>query len=96
MQQASLDGVFEAVTRSERRELLVALESETSDGISIDPSEVPESRWIELNHVHLPKLEDLGFITWDAESHVITKGPRFEELQPLFSFVRAEMGQDID
>lgn len=92
MQQARLDGVFEVLTHSERRKLLVALANKTSDGISIDSSEMPESRWIELNHVHLPKLDDLGFVTWDAESHVITKGLRFKELQPMLSFIQAEMG----
>lgn len=92
MQQANLDDVFEVLSHSERRELLVALAGETSDGVSIDPSEMPESRWLELYHVHLPKLDDSGFVTWDSEGHVITMGSRFDELQPLISFVQAEMG----
>lgn len=91
MRQADLDAVFEVLTHSERRKLLVALESETSDGISIDRSEIPESRWIELYHVHLPKLDDSGFVTWDAENHVLARGPRFKELQPLISFIRVGM-----
>ena len=88
--QANLDSAFEALTRAERRDLLVALEGESFDGLSLEPQAIPERRWIELNHVHLPKLEDAGFVSWDAESQVVTKGPRFTELYPLIEFIHAK------
>ena len=34
----------------------------------------------ELKRVHLPLLEEAGFIEWDRESGVVSKGPRFGEL----------------
>jgi hypothetical protein len=34
-------------------------------------------------HTHLPKLADAGFIDWDRDSGIITRGPRFEEIEPL-------------
>lgn len=37
----------------------------------------------ELYHTHLPKLAEAGFINWDPESGLITRGPRFEEIGPL-------------
>lgn len=82
MSQEYLNSVYEAFTRPERRRLLAALVN-TKQNIELRPNGMTDSRWIELYHVHLPKLEDVGLINWDTEDHVITKGPRFEEIQPL-------------
>jgi hypothetical protein len=37
----------------------------------------------QLYHTHLPQLADAGFIEWDRDSGTITRGPRFEEVEPL-------------
>ncbi|WP_177209108.1 hypothetical protein [Natronobacterium haloterrestre] len=42
---------------------------------------------IEKRHVHLPKLVDYGYIEWDREAAVITKGPEFDEIRPLLEFL---------
>ncbi|WP_265110617.1 DUF7344 domain-containing protein [Halosolutus halophilus] len=91
MSQDHPNSVYEALTRSERRQLLDAL-AITKQNIELHPSGMTERRWIELYHIHLPKLEDAGLINWDTEDHVITKGPRFEEIQPLF----ASMHENVD
>mgnify|MGYP006284205623 FL=1 len=38
---------------------------------------------VRLYHVHLPKLADAGFIDRDPDSGIITRGPRFEKIDPL-------------
>lgn len=52
----------------------------------------PESREVEDDLVenHLPKLEEAGYIEWDRESGTISKGPRFDEIEPILEL----MGDD--
>ena len=38
---------------------------------------------LQLYHTDLPKLEQAGFIEWQPGSERITRGPRFDEIQPL-------------
>ncbi|GAA5064720.1 hypothetical protein ACFFQF_17260 [Haladaptatus pallidirubidus] len=38
---------------------------------------------IALHHVHLPRLEDHGIIVWNREAEAVTKGPQFDEIEPL-------------
>lgn len=42
---------------------------------------------IRLYYVHLPQLAEYGFITWDRETRVITKGPSFDDVKPLLELV---------
>jgi len=52
----------------------------------------PESREVkdDLVENHLPKLEEAGYIEWDRESGTISKGPRFDEIEPILEL----MGDD--
>jgi hypothetical protein len=38
-----------------------------------------------MQHVHLPKLADHGFIDWDQDTQRVTKGPQFDEIEPLLT-----------
>lgn len=42
---------------------------------------------ITLIHIHLPKLADSGFIDWNQEQQIVTRGPRFEEIPPLIDLM---------
>jgi len=42
---------------------------------------------IALLHNHLPKLADSGFIDWDRDRQVVTRGPRFGEIEPLIELM---------
>lgn len=86
------DKVFDALAERDRRELLVELldtESHDVSTVSGVPWEIEESdeEMIRKCHVHLPKLADYGFIEWNREEDVVTRGPRFDELQPLLEHV---------
>lgn len=62
------------------------------DDIQVQPDihiedEDLETLQTEMRHVHLPKLEEKGFIKWEREANVIRAGPQFEEIQPLLQLM---------
>ena len=58
--------------------------------ISSDESNDEEfERLIGMKHVHLPKLESYGFITWDQTTSEVSKGPNFGEIRPLLEMLAA-------
>lgn len=80
--------VFDALTDVHRRELLFALTDhnpQTVSELANVPWTLPESEetMASKHHIHLPKLVDYGFIEWDREEQVVTKGPRFDEIEPI-------------
>lgn len=48
---------------------------------------------LNLSHNHLPRLADLGFISWDREQHVVTRGPRFHEISPVIELLEANQDE---
>lgn len=42
-----------------------------------------DERLLRKHAIHIPKLVEYGFVEWDREEHVVTKGPRFDEIRPL-------------
>jgi DNA-binding transcriptional ArsR family regulator len=46
-----------------------------------------------LIHSHLPKLAEAGFINWDREQEIVTRGPRFEEIAPLVDLMVAHQDE---
>ncbi|RLM89549.1 ArsR family transcriptional regulator [Haloarcula sp. Atlit-7R] len=86
--------MFEILSHEYRRRILLAvaqqnprdeddITSETVAGEHDDDGDALEHVKTGLHHVHLPKLADAGFIDWDGDSGTITRGPRFEEIEPL-------------
>ena len=41
----------------------------------------------ELQHIHLPKLAEAGYIDWDAEIQTIRRGPNFNEIASLLRLI---------
>jgi len=69
-----------------RRVLLRLLESNPTIVETIVPaSDTVDRRMavLQLRNVHLPKLEEDGFVTWDRETDELTRGPNFAELRPV-------------
>jgi len=48
----------------------------------------------DVYHNHLPKLDDLGFVSWDRENGVVATGPQFEEIRPLLELL-ADNGDEL-
>lgn len=84
------DEALDALGDVQCRRILFALldHEQRSDG-PIDPRDVtvgnedPERLAIRLHHVHLPKLEEYGYIDWDREANGVTEGPMFDEIRPF-------------
>jgi hypothetical protein len=52
-----------------------------------------DNETIALIHNHLPKLAEAGFIDWNQEQHLVTRGPRFEEISPLIDLMVAHQDE---
>lgn len=86
----NVNELFDLLANAQRRRLLIHMlehnpEDDTKPYIGdmdVDDADVEEIL-MQMTHIHLPKLEADGFINWDQEEHVVTKGPNFEEVRPL-------------
>jgi hypothetical protein len=60
--------------------------------VQVDAEESDEetlTRLVGMRHVHLPKLEEYGFISWNQERNEVSKGQNFEEIRPLLELLAA-------
>ncbi|WP_335999926.1 DUF7344 domain-containing protein [Halorientalis halophila] len=64
---------------------------------AVDEDTVTEMR-AALYHMHLPKLEQYGYIERKKDAREVAKGPRFEETRPLLEWVddHAEVADQSD
>ncbi len=94
--RVSLTESFSTLADPYRRRILVAVgqsnprkedELASSEVLGDLGEEYDEFVSHRLYHIHLPKLADAGFISWDHETGVITRGPRFEEVRPLIELL---------
>lgn len=87
------DDMVDALADVQRRKLLTALlEHNPQDDAPVavadsnSESDAVE-RLVSMQHVHLPKLVDYGFIEWNKETHEVIKGPNFEKIRPLLELL---------
>ncbi|MFC6871758.1 DUF7344 domain-containing protein [Halobellus marinus] len=84
---------MDALADVQRRKLLIALvDHNPQDDLPVvvadsDNEGDAVERLIAMQHVHLPKLDEYGFIEWNEETHEVTKGPKFEEIEPLLELL---------
>ena len=50
-------------------------------------SSAGDKELIRMHLVHIPTLADDRFIEWNRDDHVVTKGPRFDELVPVLELI---------
>jgi predicted transcriptional regulator len=89
----SFDDMVDALAHVQRRKLLIALlehnpQDDTPVAIADSESESNAvERLVSMQHVHLPKLAEYGFIEWNEETHEVMKGPKFDEIRPLLELL---------
>lgn len=89
----SFSDMVDALADIQRRKLLTALlEHNPQDDTPVviadsDGESDAVERLIEMQHVHLPKLVDYGFIEWNKETHEVIKGPKFDKIRPLLELL---------
>jgi hypothetical protein len=87
----TLNDQLSVLAHRDRRQLLLDLADgppDSRDGMETNGGS--QSQSIAMHHVHLPRLEDHGFITWNQETGEITKGPQFGEIEPLLRTLSEE------
>ena len=91
---ASLNELFEMLSHEYRRRVLMTVarnnphdQDELASKSVVDDhgedEDVIELLTQRLYHIDYPKLHTAGLIDWDRESGRITRGPRFEEIEPF-------------
>lgn len=90
----TMSQVFGALSHPTRRRILATMREQNSPGedeletVEFLPRGEPGDRIeIQLRHKHLPHLDEAEFIDWDRETDTITRGPRFEEIEPLLELM---------
>ena len=92
-----IDHIFDALADETRRQLLFALlehNPQSDSAVYGLPWEVSDSEEavVERHHVHLPKLQDYGFIEWSREDEIVEKGPEFDVIEPYLDAMGGEVG----
>lgn len=88
-----LNDALDALAHVQRRKLLFALvdhnPQDDSPVVLADSQDEADAveHLMEMQHVHLPKLVEYGFIDWNREAHEVTKGPNFDEIRPLLELL---------
>jgi hypothetical protein len=94
-QDRSFDDALDALADRQRRVLLLGLlehnpqvvdsVASKTDGGTDEVGDV--DLLVRMRHLHLPKLEDYGFVEWDDEAGEVVRGPRFAEIEPLLELL---------
>ena len=85
-----VDQILDCLSTRHRRLILLLLKQgrvETTTDVMMRENNDPENGEIALTHSHLPKLADAGYIEWDRDTGEISKGPRFDEIEPLLELI---------
>lgn len=97
---SGVTSVYTALSHPYRRQLLVALlEHNPQDDTDRDPLNIvsdgdePAVLQLELFHNHLPKLEAMGYTSWDRDSNSISKGPNWDEIEPLLTLIETHQDE---
>ena len=84
-----LDLTLQILANKQRRRILTELfESRRGHGVCV-PEEVAdeetelEDLYTEICHAHLPLLEDAQLVTWNADTHTVERGAKFDDVCPL-------------
>jgi len=90
--QQSIDDALDALGDVQRRRILIALldhnpQDDSPVAVVGDGDADAVERLVSMEHVHLPKLADYGYIDWDRESHEVSKGENFDEIRPLLELL---------
>ena len=95
----SFDSHLDALGHIDRRRLLLALLHANAEGAlpveveQLEHATAENSSQLSMHHVHLPKLDDYGFVDANLDHYSVTPGPRFEEIKPLLELLDANREQ---
>lgn len=97
--KGATDRALSALNHPIRRRLLFSLyekdEHASEARPHVDPfQEVgPDATQAALYHVHLPKLAEPGYVSWDTREDTITVGPNWDTIEPLLRLVYQHLNE---
>jgi hypothetical protein len=82
-----VDEALDSLSDTHRRRILVRLYEgceaiDLSDFVRYDDTDADRLQ-IKIAHVHLPKLEEYGYVQWKQDEGKITRGPDYDEIRPI-------------
>lgn len=91
---ATVNESLDALRHPKRRRLLFDLLEQAEGTESAAQCELAsvfeyedEESYIELVHIHLPKLADAGFVNWERGNRSVEPGPRWGDIKPVLSLI---------
>lgn len=84
---------LDALSHQPQRRMLLRLHhhnpaDDVPDGLEdLDVEDGDLETLLDFQHYHLPQLEAKGFVEYDREEHKVTKGPNFEEIEPILELI---------
>lgn len=89
--QPEVDRVFDALRDHQRRLVLLELWAGRAERVSdvLPGGTDARTAAIELEHNHLPRLSEVGYVGWNRETGKLWRGPAFDEVEPLLELLAA-------
>lgn len=90
-----MDRVFEALFTRRRRMILFMLKQDSPRPIVdfLPRSVGAQSTETELRHDDLPRLASLAYINWDRAADEVSRGRRFDEIEPMLELLENHAGE---
>ncbi|MHB9287411.1 hypothetical protein ACKVMT_10290 [Halobacteriales archaeon Cl-PHB] len=83
----AFDTIAEALGHQTRRQVLAELLEHNplaiQDVVARNVGPDRDDARLQMVHLHLPKLDDMGYVSWDRDSETIVKGPNWDEIEPV-------------
>jgi len=95
------DQLHEVLASQERRMIIYSLMGVPRErriplpdaAMAPDSSWDPETASLRLQHSHLPKLADAGYVRWERDPFCVQRGPQFAEAETLFEVIHDSIDQ---
>lgn len=91
------DRIAGALGDETRRQILIELLDHNpvapSESVAKNGAQENDEIEMQLFHIHLPKLDSMGYISWKKDNGTIAKGPNWKEIEPVVRFLSENRDQ---
>lgn len=86
--EGDIDTIADALGhRARRRVLIQLLEQNPLDRKAAAEADGERASEVKMVHVHLPKLDETGYVSWDRDGDTVMKGPNWEVIEPFLQLL---------
>jgi hypothetical protein len=89
LQRSGVDRVLDALSAHHRRLILLELRAGRAEHVTdvLLREGDEDTALLELEHNHLPRLTEAGYVEWDRETGALSRGPNFSEVAPVLALL---------